>query len=100
MRQPVLIVEVLSPTTSAFDRQIKVADYRQIASVQEILLIDSQTVFAEILRREGDRWITEIVQGPAAMLSLNSVPLGIRMADLYEGIPLSEQPRAAPTAIR
>ncbi|MGD9617203.1 MAG: Uma2 family endonuclease [Alphaproteobacteria bacterium] len=90
-RQPILIVEVLSPTTSNFDRQTKVADYRQIPSVREILLIDSQTMFAEILRRDGDRWITEIVQGPAGILSLSSVPLGIRMSDLYEGIPLPDR---------
>ena len=31
-----------------------------------------------------------IVQGPAATLSLNSVPLSISMADLYEGLPLPE----------
>jgi Uma2 family endonuclease len=72
-----------------------VAEYRQIASVQEILLIDSQTVFAEVLRRDGDRWITEIVQGTAATLTLDSVPLAISMTALYEGIPLPE-PRVRP----
>ena len=92
IRNPVLIVEILSPSTSAFDRQSTVADYRQIASVQEILLIDSQTVFAEILRRDGEHWITEIVQGPAATLALNSVPLAIPMAELYEGIALPAPP--------
>jgi Uma2 family endonuclease len=86
--EPLLIVEVLSPTTASHDRQRKVADYRQIASVQEILLIDSQTVFAEVLRRNGDQWITEIVQGLAATLFLSSVPLRIPMAELYEGVPL------------
>ena len=91
---PILIVEILSPSTAVFDRQGKVAEYRQIASIQEILLIDSQTVFAEVLRREGDRWITEIVR-PAATLTLDSVPLSISMAVLYEGIPLPE-PRARP----
>ena len=100
IRNPVLIVEVLSPSTSAFDRQSKVADYRQIASVREILLIDSQTMFTEILRREGDRWITEIMQGPTAILSLSSVPLAIRLSDLYEGIPLPEKPRAPSVATR
>jgi Uma2 family endonuclease len=89
IRSPILIVEILSPSTAAFDRQQKVADYRQIASVQEILLIDSESVFAEILRREGDHWITEIVQGPAATLTLSSVPVRTAMAEVYEGIPLS-----------
>jgi Uma2 family endonuclease len=93
IKEPILIVEVLSPSTAAFDRQTKVADYRRISSVQEILLIDSESVFADILRRDGERWITEIVQGPAATLTLGSVPLSIPMAELYEGIPLPE-PRA------
>ena len=92
IRDPVLIVEVLSPTTASYDRQRKVADYRQIASVDEILLIDSQTIFAEVLRREGAHWITEIVEGPAATLTLRSVPVGIPMAELYEGIPLPAPP--------
>jgi Uma2 family endonuclease len=88
---PILVVEILSPSTANFDRNTKVPDYRRIASIQEILLLDSATIFAEILRREGDRWITEIVQGPAAVLSLASVPLTISMAELYEGLPLPER---------
>jgi Uma2 family endonuclease len=87
IKDPILIVEILSPSTAAFDRQTKVADYRRIPSVQEILLIDSESVFAEVLRRDGERWITEIVQGLAAILSLVAVPLNIPMAELYEGIP-------------
>jgi Uma2 family endonuclease len=99
IKEPILILEVLSPSTAASDRQTKVTDYRRIASVQEILLIDSESVFAEILRRDGQRWITEIVQGPAAILSLGSVPLSIPMAELYEGIPLPE-PQSRPSATR
>ena len=90
IRDPILIVEILSPSTNAFDRNTKVPDYRRIASVREILLLDSDSIFAEVLRREGDHWITEIVQGPAATLSLSSIPLTISMADLYEGVPLPE----------
>jgi Uma2 family endonuclease len=90
IREPILIVEILSPSTAAFDRQTKVADYRRIPSVQEILLIDSASIFAEVLRRDGDRWITEIIQGPAATLSLTCVPLTVAMAELYDGVPLPE----------
>jgi Uma2 family endonuclease len=75
VRDPLLIVEILSPGTALYDRQTKVSDYRRIASVQEILLIDSASIFAEVLRREGDRWITEIVRGPQATLSLASIGL-------------------------
>jgi Uma2 family endonuclease len=92
---PVLIVEVLSPTTGLHDRQTKVADYRRIASVEEILLIDSTSMFAEVLRREGDRWITEIVRGPQATLSLASIGLAAAMSELYEGIDLPDPAAAA-----
>jgi Uma2 family endonuclease len=93
---PVLIVEVLSPTTGLHDRQTKVADYRRIASVEEILLIDSASIFAEVLRREGDRWITEIVRGPQATLSLASIGMTATMSDLYEGIDLPDPAAAKP----
>jgi Uma2 family endonuclease len=99
IRDPILIVEILSPSTTAFDRHTKVPDYRRIASVQEILLLDSDSIFAEVLRRQGDHWITEIVQGQGASLSLSSVPLTIPMADLYDGIPLPE-PQPSQAGIR
>src|SRR5216683_2042147 len=90
LQDPLLIVEILSPGTALYDRQTKVSDYRRIPSVQEILLIDSASIFAEVLRRDGDRWITEIIQGPAATLSLTCVPLTVAMAELYDGVPLPE----------
>lgn len=90
LADPVLIVEILSPGTAIYDRQTKVADYRRIASVEEILLIDSASVFAEILRRSGEQWITELVQGPGATLTLASIGLAVRMSDLYDGIDVAE----------
>jgi Uma2 family endonuclease len=66
VEDPLLIVEILSPGTAMYDWQTKVSDYRHIPSVEEILLIDSTSMFAEVLRREGDRWLTEIVRGPQA----------------------------------
>jgi Uma2 family endonuclease len=96
LRDPLLIVEILSPGTALYDRQTKVSDYRRIASVEEILLIDSTSIFAEVLRREGDRWITEIVPGPQATLALASIGLTAAMSDLYEGIDLPDQAAVEP----
>jgi len=86
VKEPILIVEILSPATERHDRRTKLPAYRAIESVNEILLIDSESIYAEILRREGDRWITELVQGRDATLRLPSVDLRIAMAELYEGI--------------
>ena len=96
LQDPLLIVEILSPGTALYDRQTKVSDYRRIPSVHEILLIDSTSMFAEVLRREGDRWITEIVRGPQATLSLASIRLTAALSELYEGIDLGDSAPAKP----
>jgi len=89
---PILIVEILSPSTERHDRRVKLPIYRQIESVQEILLIDADSHYAELHRRENNRWITELVRGAGATLVLASVELRIPMSELYEGIaiPIAE----------
>jgi Uma2 family endonuclease len=90
VRDPFLLIEILSPSTTRADFQRKVPDYRRLASVQEVLLIDSLSLFAEVHRRDGEQWITEIVRGASGVLTLNSVPLRISMSQLYDGVPLSD----------
>lgn len=95
---PLLIVEVLSPTTILDDRQDKIPAYRMIPSVQEILALDSTRMVAEVMRRDGDRWITEIISGPNGTLTLASIGLTVAMAELYDGIALPDPPpRRIPT---
>jgi Uma2 family endonuclease len=88
---PILVVEILSPSTERHDRHSKVPAYREIDSVNEILMVDSHSIYAEILKREGDRWITEPVRGPSAELRLSSVDRRIPMAELYEGIDVDSE---------
>ena len=86
IKEPILIVEILSPGTERHDRLTKVPVYRGIDSVEEILLIDSESIYAEVLRREGDRWITVLVRGPDAVLGLSCVDLSVATTELYDGI--------------
>jgi Uma2 family endonuclease len=90
LREPFLIVEILSPSTERHDRRVKLPIYRQIGSVEEILLIASDGFYAELHRRSGTQWITEIVRGPEAAISLSSVGIEMRLAELYEGIALGD----------
>jgi Uma2 family endonuclease len=94
VRDPLLIVEILSPGTDRHDRLTKVSVYRSIDSVQEILLIDSESVCAEVLRREGSRWITALVRGLDAILRLASTDLSVPMAELYDGIEIDSSENA------
>jgi len=90
LREPFLIVEILSPSTERHDRRIKLPVYRQIETVQEIVLVASDDRYAELHRRSGAQWITEILRGNEAVLSLNSVGVEIPMSDLYAGIALDD----------
>ncbi|MDC0720153.1 Uma2 family endonuclease [Nannocystis bainbridge] len=84
---PVLLVEVLSPSTQANDRNRKLPDYRQMPSVQEVLLIDSEAMHVELYRRfEGTRWLSEILREPTDLLHLESVGLDLALADLYRRV--------------
>jgi Uma2 family endonuclease len=61
--EAVLVVEVLSPSTSQVDRWRKVADYRTLSSVQEILVVFSDERRVEVQRRTADGWRVEDLIG-------------------------------------
>jgi Uma2 family endonuclease len=83
--EPVLIVEVLSPTTSAIDFNRKLPDYQQIPSMRDVLLVSSMECFVGHRRREADGW-TEHRHRRAATVRLSGLPVTIAMRDLYDGI--------------
>lgn len=84
---PVLVVEILSESTASHDRGTKVPDYMQIPSVQEVLLVDSRAVRAQLWRRDGRRWIVEDFTDDAT-LPLASIGAELPLAALYDGIAL------------
>src|SRR5260370_13836070 len=91
MVDPILIVEILSPSTERTDRRLKLPASQAIETVREIMLIDADSHHAELYRRECDRCAIQLVVGAEASLLLTTVDLRISMSELYEGI-------AVPTA--
>jgi Uma2 family endonuclease len=87
---PVLIVEVLSPSTAAHDRTQKLPDYRRIASVQEIVLASSQERRVELWRRKGEKWEVEDLIGEA-VLRLDSIRTDVPLSTIYEGVDLTPE---------
>jgi Uma2 family endonuclease len=83
--EPVLVVEVLSPTTSATDFSRKLPDYQQMPSMRDILLVSSMERLVRHWRREADGWM-EHRHRRAAMVRLTGLPVALRMAELYDGI--------------
>lgn len=87
-RYPCLIVEVLSEATEAFDRGDKFADYRQIESLQEYVLISQTRLQVEVFRRnEEGLWVLH-PYGKGDRVSLTSVGWEGAIADFYEAVDL------------
>jgi Uma2 family endonuclease len=86
MVDPILIVEILSPSTERNDRRLKMPAYQQLESVREIMLIDADNYHAELYRRENDHWGIQLVRGAEATLYLASIDLHVPMSELYDGI--------------
>jgi Uma2 family endonuclease len=83
--EPVLVVEVLSPTTSATDFSRKLPDYQQIPSMRDILLVSSMERLVRHWRRAPDGWIEQASRGSAAV-RLSGLTVSITMHDLYDRI--------------
>jgi Uma2 family endonuclease len=86
--EPVLIVEVLSPSTSHIDRLRKLADYRTLPSVREILIAFPDERRLEVQRRTVEGWRVEDLIGKADIrLSCcdDTIPLEALYRDLLPG---------------
>lgn len=82
-REPLLLVEVLSPATAAFDRGDKFAAYRRLPSLAEVLLVDIDRRRCDLYRKGADGlWVLHPSE-PGAGIELASVALAIPAAELW-----------------
>lgn len=83
---PKVIVEVLSKSTSSYDRGDKFYTYRQIPSLKEYILIEQSKAQIEIYTREYDLWKITRVSGLEVELYISSIGLKIQLSDIYDGV--------------
>lgn len=85
-RYPVLIVEVLSETTAAFDRGHKFALYRLLESLREYVVIDPERRSVDCFRRDGSgHWVLYAYQGDG-MVELDSVGGQFLLSVIFEDV--------------
>jgi len=86
LRYPCLIIEVLSPSTEAFDRGDKFADYRQLESLQEYVLVSQTRKNVECFRRNSEgQWVL-YPYGAEDSIHLASIDFRCAIADVYEDV--------------
>lgn len=60
MREPIVVIEVLSPSTQSVDRGAKLDEYRSIASLEAYVLIDSRKRWVQVVRRHEAEWVVSL----------------------------------------
>ena len=81
----VVIVEVLSPSTEAYDRGLKFAQYRKLESLQEYVLVSQAEPRVEVYRRQtGNEWLLSESIGLDAACTFRSIDCSVSLADVYD----------------
>ena len=92
---PIILVEVLSPSTEAYDRGEKFAHYRQLASLQEYVLVAQDKILVEHYHRQEKQrstsvtpkdWIFTDFQELEESLPLTSIQCELSLREIYERV--------------
>jgi Uma2 family endonuclease len=87
--QPIIIIEILSPSTRQYDSGGKFKLYRDIPSLKEYLLVDSESISIEAFRiNERNQWELQEYKSIADILTFPSLNIRVSLADIYEATKL------------
>lgn len=84
---PVVIVEVLSPSTALLDHNEKLREYRQIESLMVYILVSQHEARIErFIRQDVNNWLYTDFTGLDAMLDIPSLDVKLALADVYDKV--------------
>lgn len=93
---PTLVIEVLSNSTTNYDRGAKFRKYQSLESFQEYVLIDQEMPIIDVLYKEGERdWRMRTYIGLDDEVHFQSINVTLKMADIYQKIKDLKDPQAA-----
>ena len=92
--EPILIIEVASPSTRQTDRREKLRVYQQIPTVQEYVIVEQEKIHIELHRRQPDgRWITYFYnEGDFdEIIEFQSVGMKITLEEIYRRVDFTKK---------
>jgi Uma2 family endonuclease len=89
---PTVLIEVLSPSTEAYDRGDKFAHYRRLPSLHEYVLIAQERCRVEHFARQGEQWLLTEYSAADAMLDLPAIGCQLPLAEIYDRIEFEDGP--------
>lgn len=92
---PVVLVEVLSSSTAERDDSFKRWAYGTIPSLKHYILIAQNRAEAEVSTADGETWRSVILRDAAASLRLDALGLKVPLTEVFAGVDLASESRAA-----
>ena len=89
LAMPLVIFEVLSPSTAEMDRTVKLSEYKAISSVFRYVMLEQNSVFATVITRTDEGW-RHLLVGRGGTLDLPELGIEVPMSELYDGLTLDE----------
>ncbi|MFL5328784.1 MAG: Uma2 family endonuclease [Gemmataceae bacterium] len=84
---PQVIIEVLSPSTANYDRGKKLRHYKQVASLQEYVLVaQDEPAIDRYVRKPNGEWTQDSVEGIEQEFAFATVSAKIPLKDIYAGV--------------
>jgi Uma2 family endonuclease len=87
LTNPIVVIEVLSPATADYDRGKKFELYREIASLQDYILVHTGSVHVEHFSRQPGSWLFREYRGAENSVTIASIDCTVLLGDVYDGIP-------------
>ncbi|HYZ23343.1 MAG TPA: Uma2 family endonuclease [Rhodopila sp.] len=87
---PVIVFEILSPSTATVDHIDKNQEYRDTPSIQRYIILEQTKIAATVFTRQGDAWVWSLQIGDTT-LDLPEIGLSLRLPELYEGVTQGER---------
>lgn len=85
IEDPVVVFEVLSPSTAGTDIGAKNEEYRDTPSIRRYVMLAPDRPAATVFAREGDDWIGHIVSGDTPLV-MPEIGIELPLLELYEGV--------------
>lgn len=90
--QPTIIIEILSKSTRDYDRGTKFKLYRDIPTLKEYMLIDTEKIGIEVFRINAhNNWVLQEYKTLQLTVQLPTVGVSFLIQDIYKGTSLSER---------
>lgn len=90
---PILIVEVLSPSTAAYDLGDKFSAYQSITSFREYLVISQERPHViQHVRQSSGKWLRSEASGLEATVTLESLDITLSLSEIYQRVEFTNNP--------